>query len=138
MESTQLKAMNISQAAKVSGVSAKMIRHYESINVIPKPSRSASGYREYREADVNILSFVKRARDMGFSMVEIKKLVSLWRNKSRASADVKSLAQKHVQDMEAKIKNLQQMVQSLNHLIKSCHGDGRADCPILENLAESE
>lgn len=127
--------MNIGEAAKISGVNAKLIRHYESIGIIPKASRSAAGYRTYSEADVHILSFVKRARNMGFSMKEIKKLISLWRNKARASADVKTLALKHIDEMEKKIQELQEMVRTLKHLSKNCHGDNRPDCPILEDLA---
>lgn len=127
--------MNIGQAAKISGVNAKLIRHYEEIGIIPKASRSEAGYRTYAEADVHILSFVKRARNLGFSMKEIKKLVGLWRNKSRASSEVKSLALKHVEEMEMKISELQEMAKTLKHLAKNCHGDGRPDCPILNNLA---
>lgn len=127
--------MNIGQAAKISGVNAKLIRHYESIGIIPKASRSDAGYRTYSEADVHILSFVKRARTLGFSMKEIKRLVSLWRNKSRASAEVKNLALKHVEEMEQKIQELQEMVKTLKHLSKNCHGDHRPDCPILNDLA---
>lgn len=136
MNKTVTQTMNISQAAATSGVSAKMIRRYESISLIPKASRSESGYRIYRDSDIHILAFVKSARDLGFSMPEIKKLVGLWRNKSRASADVKNLALKHVQDMELKIKELQKMVNSLKHLANSCQGNSRPECPILENLAE--
>ncbi len=129
--------MNIGEAAKMSGVNAKLIRHYESIGIIPKASRSDSGYRVYSENDINILSFVKRARGLGFSMKEIKKLVSLWRNRSRASSDVKSLAQEHVKDMEKKIEDLQAMVKTLKHLSRNCHGDHRPDCPIIDGLALS-
>lgn len=127
--------MNIGQAAKISGVNAKLIRHYESIGIIPKASRSESGYRTYSEADVHILSFVKRSRSMGFSMKEIKKLVSLWRNKTRASSEVKFLALKHIDEMEKKIQELQEMVKTLRHLSKNCHGDHRPECPILNDLA---
>ncbi|MGZ5280185.1 MAG: Cu(I)-responsive transcriptional regulator [Pseudobdellovibrionaceae bacterium] len=126
--------MNIGEAAKISGVNAKLIRHYESIGMIPKASRSDSGYRTYTEADVHVLSFVKRARNLGFSMKEIKKLVGLWRNKSRASSDVKALALDHIQEMEEKILALQAMVQTLKHLSRNCHGDHRPDCPILKDL----
>ena len=128
--------MNIGQAAKISGVNAKLIRHYESIGIVPKASRSDAGYRTYSEADVHILSFVKRSRTLGFSMKEIKKLVSLWRNKSRASGEVKNLAVKHIEEMEQKILDLQTMVKTLRHLAKTCHGDQRPDCPILNNLAK--
>lgn len=127
--------MNIGQAAKISGVNAKLIRHYESIGIIPKASRSDAGYRTYSEADVHVLSFVKKARTLGFSMKEIKKLVSLWRNKSRASAEVKNLAIKHIDEMEKKILELESMVKTLKHLAKNCHGDHRPDCPILNDLA---
>lgn len=127
--------MNIGEAAKISGVNAKLIRHYEAIGIIPKASRSEAGYRTYFETDVHILSFVKRARNLGFSMKEIKKLVSLWRNKSRASAEVKNLAVKHIEEMEQKILELQSMVKTLRHLAKTCHGDQRPDCPILNGLA---
>lgn len=127
--------MNIGQAAKLSGINAKLIRHYESIAIIPKASRSEGGYRTYSETDVHILSFVKRSRTFGFSMKEIKKLVSLWRNKSRASSEVKTMATKHVEEMEQKIVELQEMVKTLKHLARNCHGDGRPDCPIINNLA---
>jgi len=128
--------MNIGQAAKASGVNAKLIRHYESIGIIPKASRSDAGYRVYSDAEVNILSFVKRARGLGFSMKEIKKLVGLWRNKSRSSSDVKNLALTHVKDMEQKITELESMVKTLKHLAKCCHGDNRPDCPIIDSLAK--
>lgn len=127
--------MNIGEAAKISGINAKLIRHYESIGIIPKASRSEGGYRTYSEADVHILRFVKRSRNLGFSMKEIKKLVSLWRNKARASAEVKNLAVKHIEEMEKKILELQAMTQTLKHLARNCHGDGRPDCPILNDLA---
>lgn len=132
-----IRPMNIGEAAKESGVNAKLIRHYESIGIIPKASRSEAGYRKYSEADVHILKFVKRSRALGFSMKEIKKLVSLWRNKSRASVEVKNLALRHVDAMEGKIQELQEMVRTLRHLAKNCHGDSRPDCPILDDLATS-
>jgi len=128
--------MNIGEAAKTSGVNAKLIRHYESIGIIPKASRSDSGYRTYSEADVHVLSFVKRSRNLGFSMKEIKTLVGLWRNKSRKSGDVKALALVHIQEMEEKISALQAMVQTLKHLSRNCHGDQRPDCPILNDLEQ--
>lgn len=128
--------MNIGQAAKVSGVNSKLIRHYESIGIIPKANRSESGYRVYSEADVHILSFVRRARGLGFSMKEIKKLVSLWRNRSRSSSDVKSLVDGHVKALETKIKELEEIKNTLRHLARNCHGDHRPDCPILENLSK--
>lgn len=126
--------INIGEAAKISGVNSKLIRHYESIGIIPKASRSDAGYREYTEADVNVLMFVKRARSLGFSMNEIKKLVSLWRNKSRNSADVKQLAVSHMNELERKVSELQSMIKTLRHLAKNCHGDNRPECPIIESL----
>lgn len=128
--------MNIGEAATASGVNAKLIRHYESIGVIPKVTRTESGYRIYSETDIHILLFVRRARNLGFSMKEIKKLVGLWRNKSRASAEVKSLALKHIDELDKKIEELQAMSKTLKKLAKSCHGDARAECPILDELAD--
>lgn len=128
--------MNIGDAAKASGVNAKLIRHYESIGIIPKAPRSTSGYRTYSEVDVHVLAFVKRGRTLGFSMKEIKKLVGLWRNKSRASADVKLLAQKHIKELNSKIDDLRAMRDTLEHLAKHCKGDAKPECPILEDLAQ--
>lgn len=128
--------MNIGEAAKASGVNAKMIRHYESIGIIPKASRTDAGYRKYSDSDVHILAFVKQARGLGFPMKEIKKLVGLWRNRSRASSEVKALALAHVEEMEQKISELEAMVKTLKNLARNCHGDHRPDCPILEGLAE--
>lgn len=127
--------MNIGEAADASGVNAKLIRHYESIGLIPKANRSDSGYRIYKDSDVHILSFIKKARGLGFSMKEIKKLVGLWRNKTRASSDVKALSLAHVKVLEDKISELQSMVDIIKHLSRTCHGDNRPDCPILDNLA---
>ncbi len=127
--------MNIGEAAKKSGVNSKLIRHYESIGLIPKASRTDSGYRKYSQNDVHILSFVRRARSLGFSMAEIKKLVSLWRNRSRDSGDVKALTLAHIKNLEEKIKDLQAIRGTLLVLAKSCHGDGRPSCPILEDLS---
>lgn len=126
--------MNIGEVSKISGVSAKLVRHYESIGLIPKATRTSSGYRVYGENDAHSLIFIKRARNLGFSLPEIKKLLGLWRNKSRASAQVKSLALSHVKEMRSKIGELQSMCDILSDLAKHCHGDHRPDCPILENL----
>ncbi|CAN5429785.1 Cu(I)-responsive transcriptional regulator [soil metagenome] len=128
--------MNIGEAAAGSGVNAKLIRHYESIGVIPKVTRTEAGYRVYSAIDVHILTFVRRARGLGFSMKEIKKLVGLWRNKSRASADVKAMALEHIQDLDRKVAELQAMSKTLKQLAKSCHGDARAACPILDQLSD--
>lgn len=128
--------MNIGEAAKASGINAKLIRHYESIGIIPKASRSESGYRKYSENDVHILNFVRRSRSLGFSMKEIKKLVSLWRNRSRASAEVKSLTLSHIKSLEEKIRDLQAIRSTLQDLARHCHGDDRPSCPILEDLSK--
>ena len=127
--------MNIGQAAEASGVSAKMIRHYEEQGFIAKASRTAAGYRIYREADVHVLRFIRRARDLGFSLKEIKVLLGLWDNRRRASGDVKRLAMKHVEELDARIAEMQAMRRSLVDLAKHCHGDHRPDCPILDDLA---
>lgn len=127
--------MNIGEAAAASGVNAKLIRHYESIGIIPKAARSESGYRVYIASDVHILTFVRRARSLGFSMKEIKKLVGLWRNKSRASSEVKNLAVAHVKQLEKKIAELESIAKTLKQLAKCCHGDNRPECPILDDLA---
>jgi MerR family copper efflux transcriptional regulator len=127
--------MNIGQAAKASGVSAKMIRYYESTGLIPKAVRSEAGYRHYSEADVHTLRFIRRARDLGFSVEQIGELVGLWRDRERASADVKRMALEQVEALEHKIASLQAMSRTLRHLASCCHGDARPDCPILEELA---
>lgn len=130
--------MTIGQAAQKSGVNAKLIRHYESIGVTPRVSRTDSGYRTYSEDDVQILRFVRRARGLGFDMKDIKKLVGLWRNKGRSSADVKSLCKTHIANLEKKMLELQTMTDSLRHLSKNCQGDNRPQCPILNNLSGDE
>ena len=130
--------MNIGEAAEASGVSAKMIRYYESIALIEPDSRTDAGYRIYDEEDVHTLRFIKRARTLGFSIEETTELLALWRDKSRASADVKTFAMRHVRELEAKVKELRAMVRTLRHLAESCHGDNRPDCPILDDLADPE
>ncbi|WP_312992162.1 Cu(I)-responsive transcriptional regulator [Achromobacter animicus] len=126
--------MNIGQAAKESGISAKMIRYYESIGLISPPVRTNSGYRVYSEHDVHTLRFVRRARDLGFSVEQMNELLALWQDRSRASADVKRIALEHVEELERKAKALREMAATLKHLAQHCHGDERPDCPILENL----
>ncbi|MGE3611281.1 MAG: Cu(I)-responsive transcriptional regulator [Bacteriovoracaceae bacterium] len=128
--------MNIGDVSSSSGVNAKMIRRYEEMGIIPKAGRSLSGYRQYSETDVHILRFVKRSRELGFSMKDIKQLVSLWRNKSRTSAQVKSIAEKHIQELEKKRQEIEAILATLKNLTKCCHGDNRPDCPILEGLDE--
>jgi Cu(I)-responsive transcriptional regulator len=126
--------MNIGQAAGVSGVSAKMIRYYESIGLIPKTVRTEAGYRVYSETDVNTLGFIRRARDLGFSVEQISELVTLWRDRQRASTDVKRIALEHVEILERKARELQEMAATLKHLADHCHGDSRPECPIIEGL----
>ena len=127
--------MNIGQASKRSGVSQRMIRHYETIGLIPKAARRDSGYRDYDENDVHTLSFIRRARDLGFPITEISQLLALWQDRSRASADVKALALARANELKRKEVEIQAMRRSLEQLAKNCHGDGRPDCPILEDLA---
>ena len=127
--------MNIGQASSASGVSAKMIRYYESIGLIRAPSRTESNYRVYGSDEVHVLRFVKRARTLGFSVEETATLLSLWQDKSRASAEVKDIATGHIAALETKISELQGMVNTLTHLAHCCGGDNRPDCPILDDLA---
>lgn len=130
--------MNIGEAAKASGVSAKMIRYYESVDLIPPAARTDSGYRAYAESDVHRLRFIRRARDLGFSVTEIHDLLGLWRNRSRKSADVKRVAQQHIADLHRRIDDLRQMADTLEKLSDCCAGDDRPDCPILEELQQPE
>ena len=127
--------VNIGQAARASGVSAKMVRHYESLGLLGAVARTDAGYRQYTPADVHTLRFIKRSRELGFSMAEIAGLVSLWHDRSRASADVKRIAQAHVAELEQRIRSLQDMRRTLQDLLQHCHGDDRPDCPILDELA---
>lgn len=127
--------VNIGEAARLSGVSAKMVRHYESLGLLPKVGRTDAGYRQYSEAEVHTLRFIKRSRELGFSMEEIAELVGLWQNRRRASASVRRIAQKHAQELAQRIEAMQGMQRTLQHLIHCCQGDDRPDCPILEDLA---
>lgn len=126
--------MNTGEVSKLSNVNSKMIRRYEEMGIIPRAGRSLAGYRTYSEKDVHILRFVKRSRELGFSMKDIKQLVSLWRNKSRPSSQVKSIATKHVKELEQKLAEIQSMLKTLKNLTDHCHGDNRPDCPILDEL----
>lgn len=126
--------MNIGEVAELSEVNSKMIRRYEDQGIIPKAGRTLSGYRQYTEKDVHVLRFVKRSRELGFSMKDVKQLVSLWRNKNRPSSQVKSIASKHIEELEKKLLEIQSMLSTLKHLTKNCHGDRRPDCPILDGL----
>jgi MerR family copper efflux transcriptional regulator len=130
-----MQAMNIGQAAKASGVSAKMIRHYEEVGLVPEPKRTDSGYRQYTAAEVHTLRFIRQARDLGFSIHEIGELVSLWHNRKRPSRLVKALAEAHIEALEQKAQELLAMKSTLEHLVHCCHGDDRPECPILETLA---
>jgi MerR family copper efflux transcriptional regulator len=129
-----MESMNIGQAAAASGVSAKMIRHYEEIGLVRPSKRTLSNYRTYSGSEVHVLRFVRRARALGFSMADIKELVGLWQNKGRSSASVKKIAGTHIDDLKRKIAELDSMVQALEHLTRHCHGDQRPECPILDDL----
>jgi MerR family gold-responsive transcriptional activator of gol and ges genes len=126
--------MNIGEASKASGVSAKMIRYYEDTGLIPAAARTGSGYRAYGRNDVHRLGFIRRARDLGFSVAEISELLSLWSDRSRQSADVKRVANAHIAELEDRIARLREMADSLQELVDCCAGDERPDCPILAKL----
>jgi len=128
--------MDIGRAAKESGVSVKMLRHYEAIGLLPPPARTLANYRVYGANEVHMLRFIKRARTLGFSMDDIKELVGLWKDKARSSAAVKKIAGRHLEELRHKIAELQSMAATLEHLTKHCHGDQRPECPILEDLAK--
>ncbi|MBY3530814.1 Cu(I)-responsive transcriptional regulator [Rhizobium laguerreae] len=129
--------MNIGQAAKASGVSAKMIRYYEQIKLIAPAHRTESSYRTYTDNEINTLKFIRRARDLGFSVEQMKTLVALWRDKSRSSADVKAIALEHVAELERKAAAIQAMSKTLKHLAQHCHGDDRPECPIIDDIAKA-
>lgn len=129
--------MDIGRASKASGVSVKMIRHYEATGLLPKVARTFANYRLYGPTEIHDLRFIRRGRDLGFSMAQIKDLLGLWRNKSRSSATVKKVAGSHIDDLKGRIAEMQSMVHALEHLAKHCHGDHRPDCPILDDLAKS-
>lgn len=126
--------MNIGEAARLSGVSAKMVRHYESLGLMPDVARTEAGYRQYGQREVHTLRFIRRARDLGFSMAEIGELLKLWQNRRRASADVRRIAQQHVEDLTRRMEAMDQMRRTLQTLVACCAGDGRPDCPILDEL----
>ena len=129
--------MNIGDVAKATGISAKMIRYYESTGLIDAALRTYSGYRVYTETDIQTLRFVRRARDLGFTVKQIDELLTLWRDRDRASADVKQIAMGHVADLEKKMQELTEMTNTLRHLVSSCQGDTRPDCPILMSLGNA-
>jgi MerR family transcriptional regulator, copper efflux regulator len=130
--------MNIGQAAEASGVSAKMIRYYEAVGLVARARRTDGGYRIYSANDIHTLGFIRRARDLGFSVKQIEHLLSLWRNRRRASADVRRVAQQQIVELEEKIEKLQSMRRTLQQLVQHCHGDRRPECPILDDLAGKE
>jgi Cu(I)-responsive transcriptional regulator len=126
---------NISEAARESGVTAKMIRHYESLGLLKPARRTVAGYRLYEAADVHTLRFIRRARDLGFSMQDIGRLLGLWQNRRRASAEVQRIARRHLDDLDRRIAALESMRRTLERLVRDCHGDDRPDCPILDDLS---
>ena len=128
-------SVTIGEAAQQSGVSAKMVRHYEALGLLGTVARTDSGYRLYSPADVHTLRFIKRCRDLGFSLAEFAELVGLWQNRRRASSSVKRIAQKHVDELAQRIEAMQSMQRTLATLVGCCHGDDRPDCPILDDLA---
>jgi Cu(I)-responsive transcriptional regulator len=129
--------MKIGAAAASSGVAAKRIRHYEAIGLLPPAERRPNAYRDYGEREVHELRFIKRARRLGFSMVEIGALLMLWRDRGRPSREVRRIAEAHVADLEGRIAEMHTMAQTLRRLVRQCHGDDRPDCPILDDLAKS-
>ncbi len=129
--------LDIGRTSKESGVSVKMIRHYEAIGLLKNVARTYANYRVYSDKDVHTLRFIKRARTLGFSMDDVRELLALWENKSRPSASVKKIAGGHMQDLKRRIVEMQSMVATLEHLTHNCHGDGRPDCPILDDLAHA-
>lgn len=126
--------MNIGQAARATGVSTKMIRYYDEIGLVRPANRTDSNYREYDARQVNELKFIKRARSLGFSVPEITRLLSLWRDRERPSREVKAIAEKHLAELDARIAEMQAMADTLRHLAHCCAGDDRPDCPILADL----
>ncbi len=127
--------MNISTVAERSGVSAKMIRHYESIGLLTATDRRDNGYRDYGENDVAMLQFVRRTRDLGFSLEEVGALLALWRDRRRSSREVRRLAERHLGDIETRIAEMRAVSRTLRKLVHACKGDDRPDCPILDDLA---
>jgi MerR family gold-responsive transcriptional activator of gol and ges genes len=130
--------MNIGDATKASGVSAKMIRYYESIGLIPAAGRTGAGYRVYRTTEVQLLRFVRRARDLGFPVDRIADLLALWGDRDRRSADVKHLALEQIAGLERRVEQMQGMIDTLRHLADACSGDQRPDCPILADLGQDQ
>ena len=128
------QAVNIGEAARRAAVTPKMVRHYESLGLLPNVHRTDAGYRIYGDAEIHTLRFVKRSRDLGFSMAEISELVKLWQDRRRTSSGVKKLAERHAAELDRKIREMEEMRKTLRHLIHCCNGDDRPDCPILDDL----
>lgn len=128
-------SMNIGEVSRLTGISAKMIRYYESTGLLSAVDRSAAGYRQYSERDLHSLRFIRRARDLGFEMNQIRDLLALWQDQGRHSQDVKALARAHIEQLEQRIQELQAVANSLRTLVRCCAGDDRPDCPILEDIA---
>jgi len=129
--------MNIGEASLATGVSAKMIRHYEGVGLFPGPARTGSGYRQYGERELSMLRFIRQSRELGFSIEQIRELLALWQDRERPSRQVKALAEAHMARLDAKLRELEQMKATLAHLVEACHGDERPDCPILDGLAKN-
>jgi MerR family copper efflux transcriptional regulator len=130
--------LNIGQAAAASGVSAKMIRHYEGVGLLPSPVRTDSGYRQYGDADVQTLRFIRHSRELGFPIRDIAQLVSLWQDRSRPIREVKALAKAHIRELDEKAQELLAMKSALEHLVQCCRGDDRPECPIIESLVAEQ
>ncbi|QKV54817.1 Cu(I)-responsive transcriptional regulator [Comamonas antarctica] len=138
LSSTPQWPVAIGEAARRAGVSARMLRHYEGLGLLARVARSDSGYRQYSEADVHVLRFIRRSRDLGFSIEEITTLLGLWQDQERTSASVKQIAQAHIDTLSERIAAMQAMQRSLQSLVQCCHGDDRPDCPILDDLAAAD
>jgi MerR family transcriptional regulator, copper efflux regulator len=131
----RIRKVNIGAAAASSGVTTKMIRHYEAIGLLRPAERRANDYRDYGERDLHELRFIKRARRLGFSIAEIGELLALWRDRGRPSREVKRIAEAHIGDLQSRVTEMQAMANTLRELVVACHGDDRPDCPILDDLA---
>lgn len=129
--------MNIGDAARASGISAKMIRHYEGVGLLPEAARTEAGYRQYTDREVHVLKFIRQSRELGFSLEQVRELLSLWQNRRRPSRLVKALAQAHIQELDAKLDEIRAMKSTLQHLVDGCAGDDRPDCPIIDTLADA-
>jgi MerR family copper efflux transcriptional regulator len=130
--------MNIGQAAQASGVTAKMIRYYEAIGLIAQANRTDAGYRQYAESEVQTLRFIKRSRDLGFSIERIRTLLRLWENRTRQSADVKKLARQYIEELDQDIAKLRSIRDQVQRLADCCHGDAGPECPIIDDLAKPD